>query len=212
MHGLQATANRSNITFEFPMLKFLGLGRSKPAPAADSVPSAESVPNTRQHSDIQRELVRVVLKDCLRQNGIPVSWVGCEVTALSSHARGEELFVRLVVLKWDDRLAMFLPALQKQLVAGLDRFEPSIDHSTYAMSWQFAADCGCPHLALPAPSTWAEPAAAATPSRPAAQPAASPVVEPTKPKFDLPPSAWDRTGGPETGPAPFAATVPGHLE
>jgi hypothetical protein len=189
------------------MFKFLGFGRSKPTSSPASVMAAESSPNTRQHSDIQRELVRVVLKDCLRQNGIPVAWLGCEVTALSSRARGEELFVRLVVLKWDDRLVMFLPALQKLLVAGLNRFEPSIDHSTYAMSWQFAPDCGCPHVTLPAPAAWAEPAPAAAPAQAPGQPAAAAA----KPKFDLPPSMWDRTAGPDTGPAPFAPTVPGHL-
>lgn len=197
------------------MFKFLGFGRSKPTSSPASVPAAESSPNTRQHSDIQRELVRVVLKDCLRQNGIPVAWLGCEVTALSSRARGQEMFVRLVVLKWDDRLVLFLPAIQKQLVAGLDRFEPSIDHSTYAMSWQFAPDCGCPHVALPAPATWAEPAPPAAQTQEPGQP----TQAATKPKFDLPPSLWDRPGGsdttpgqfPPTAPAPFAPTVPGNL-
>ena len=189
------------------MFKFLGFGRSKSVPAVASRPIVEAFPTTRQHSDIQRELVHVVFKDTLRQSGIPASWLGCDVTVLSSRTRGEELFVRLMVLKWDERLLPFLPVLQKLLVTGLDRFEPSIDHSAYVMSWQFASDCGCPHKALPPASTWVaqEPASA-----PVAVQASSAVVPP-KPKFDLPPSAWDRPGGPETGPAPFAATEPSQL-
>lgn len=183
------------------MFKFLSRGKTKTVEAPDSVPATGSPPNTRQHSDIQRELVRVVLKDCLRVNGIPLTWLGCEVTALSSRARGEELLVRLVVLKWDDRLVLFLPALQKQLIEGLDRYEPDIDHSTYAMSWRFAPDCGCPHVKLPAPATWTEPA----PTQTAAQATGA------KPKFDLPPSAWDHPIGPDSAHAPFAPTVPSHL-
>ncbi len=181
------------------MFKFLGFGRQQPAPARSERSTAESAPTTRQHTDIQRELVRVVLKDTLRNFGIPAAWLGCDVTALSGRARGQDLLVRLVVQKWDERLLPFLPALQKMLVVGLDRFEPSIDHSGYVISWQFAPDCGCPHQNVPGASFWADPA-------PAAAPAA--VAQAAKPKFDLPPSMWEKPAGPVTAPAPFAATEP----
>ena len=64
------------------MLKFLGFGRTKPVTPADPGPSS-MMNDTMQHTSTQRELVRVVLKDTLRLNGIPPGTIGCEVTVLS---------------------------------------------------------------------------------------------------------------------------------
>jgi hypothetical protein len=193
------------------MFKFLSFFQPQPSPVPGTGKATGAPAKARQHSDMQQELVRVVLKDTLRQNGIPVAWLNCEIDPLPNRAAGSGLSVRLVVCKWDDRLVLFLPALQKKLVAGLDRFEPSVDHAAYALSWQFASDCGCPHTILPIPSSWVDPAAdsAVKPSQPSVQMATKP--KDFKPAFDLPPSAWDHPGGPETGPAPFAPTLPSHL-
>ena len=73
------------------MWKLFGFGKKKsvrtapPKGSGMSVhPAAEPVTGaTLQHTDVQRELVRVVLKDTLRKNGIPAGWIGCEVTGIS---------------------------------------------------------------------------------------------------------------------------------
>lgn len=214
------------------MFKIFGFGRNKSAPSRNAPQAFDQGATTRQHTDIQRELVRVVLKDTLRQHGIPGAWLTCEVTALTGLARGDDILVRLVVLKWHEPLLKFLPALQQQLIVGLDRFEPSVDHSKYVVSWQFAPDCGCPHAQLPdakfwtmedipnavsgvAPSIvdWAPQMAgkvaakAAAPSAVAATATASLGAAPAKPKFDLPDgnSGVRPTAFAPTEPAPLAA-------
>lgn len=141
-------------TTKADMFKLFGFGRDKGGSAQDSRPMHDQSTTTRQHNDIQRELVRMVLKETLRMHGIPNSWLTAEVTALTGRARGDDILVRLIVLKWHEPLLKFLPALQQQLIHGLDRFEPSIDHSKYLVSWQFAADCGCPHAQLPDAASW----------------------------------------------------------
>ncbi|MEN9539804.1 MAG: hypothetical protein RLZZ126_2039, partial [Pseudomonadota bacterium] len=173
------------------MFKLFGFGRQKTPPEA--VPSTRSEPansalNTRQHTDMQREMVSVVLKDLLRTNGIPSVWMGCDVSAGSPRSRGADMQIRLVVRQWNEQLVLHLPIIQKLLVEGLDRFEPSVDHSAYKISWTMAADCGYPHSELPSPDSWLPtvgPTLAAGPD-----PQNAPVV--AKPKFDLPPSEMDR--------------------
>ena len=183
--------------------------------------------NTQQHTDTQRELVRVVLKDTLRQHGIPSAWVGCEVTVLPRRAsrvagssaageagdrgekgektaRPEALFVHLIVMKWNNALVHFAPALQVELMQALDRFEPVVDHSGYVVAWRFSPQCGCPYTRMPDPIFWAQDSMAMPTSAPTVLPAA-PVQTPPKPKFDLPPSSLDSL------PSGFAPTEPAPL-
>ncbi len=194
------------------MFKFLGFGKRKPPtssqtartstrPGHDSI-SPESRGVTLQHSDVQRELVRVVLKDTLRLHGIPAGWIACEVTGISHRNMDDELFVHLIIMQWNDALIRYAPALQGQLIQGLDRFEPGVDHSSYVVSWMFSPNCKCPYTQMPDPRSWsqtlqAQPTTAPTltsaprPAAPLAPPAAQTPAAGGKPKFDLPPSAMD---------------------
>jgi hypothetical protein len=58
------------------------------------------------------------------------------------------------VMKWNESLMRYALALQQQLLSGLDRFDPSVDHSKYVISWRFAPDCGCPFSVMPNPKVW----------------------------------------------------------
>ena len=191
------------------MLKLFGFGKNKPVRPATPMgghmsahPPAEPVTGaTLQHTDVQRELVRVVLKDTLRKNGIPAGWIGCEVTGISHNNMDDELFVHLIVMNGNEALLQYAPALQQDLMQGLDRFEPNVDHSNYVVSWLFSPDCGFKRTSLPAPSFWV--------MDEAAQQAALSLqnLSPKKanPKFDLP----DRVA--PIAPGTFAPTVPAPL-
>ena len=215
------------------LFRLLGLGPSERPRPKDARGLSTPPVNTQQHTDTQRELVRVVLKDTLRQHGIPSSWIGCEVTVLSRPAPSaagqtaapeakqvqvarERLFVHLIVMKWNDALVRFAPALQRQLMQALDRFEPVVDHSNYIVSWRFSPQSGCPYTRMPDPMFWSQDAlapmeepmptlslSALMPGAVAATAAA--VSTPSKPKFDLPPSSLDNI------PSGFAPTEPGPL-
>ncbi len=211
------------------IIRFLGFGQAERAQPRDSKGLSTPPVNTQQHTDIQRELVRVVLKDTLRQHGIPSSWIGCEVTVVSRSAPSgegnvaepdakqppvvrERLSVHLIVMKWNDALVHFAPALQQQLMQALDRFEPVVDHSNYIVSWRFSPQSGCPYTRMPDPMFWSQdaiaPVAEPVPSlsRPALRPdAMAAAALPPKRKFDLPPSSLDNV------PSGFAPTEPGPL-
>jgi len=115
----------------------------------------DSAPQSVQpHTDIKRELIRVVLKDTLRQQSIPYEWIGCEISNIATGTADEQFHIQLVVMKWSELLMRYAMALQKQLLRGLDRFDPAVDHSNYVFSWRFAPDCGCPFTVMPPPLLW----------------------------------------------------------
>ena len=174
------------------MLKFFGFGRAQPVRSASPGP-VSVLPNTLQHTNVQRELVRVVLKDTLRLHGIPAGWVSCEVTVMSRRTVVDELFVHLIIMKWNEALLRFMPALQRQLIQDLDRFDPAVDHSNYIVSWRFSPECECPVTRMPDPAFWTQTTQAV------------PATSTPKPKFDLPSSDRDNM------PSNFAPTEPGPL-
>lgn len=173
------------------MFDFLRRTKSKLPPASQR--SAELAQNsTQQHTDIQRELIRVVLKDTLRLHGVPAGWLTCEVVVLPRRVGDEDLIIQLIVLKWNETLMRCAQALERALLQGLDRFDPSVNHSRYIVSWRFAPSCGCPLSQMPEPQVW-------TQSEPVpAPPTIAPILDrrqsvrpPPRPKFDLPPSERD---------------------
>ena len=192
------------------MLKLFGLGKEKSTRPASSKSAVKSPANslhesaepltgaTLQHTDVQRELVRVVLKDTLRKNGIPAGWIGCEVTGISHRNMDDELFVHLIVMHGNDALLQYSPALQQDLMQGLDRFEPNVDHSNYVVSWLFSPDCGFKRTSMPAPTFWALDEAA----QQAASSQQNIAPRNAKPKFDLPEPSTP------IAPGTFAPTVP----
>jgi hypothetical protein len=169
------------------------LRKTKPKPRIDSPLSAElAQTSTQQHTDIHRELIRVVLKDTLRMHSVPAGCLTCEVVVLPRRGGDEDLIIQLIVLKWSETLMRSAQALERALLQGLDRFDPSVDHSKYIVSWRFAPSCGCPQSQMPEPQAWtrSEPPSAVSNVTPIMDRRKSPRP-PSPPKFDLPPSERD---------------------
>ena len=141
------------------MFKFLrnSVAKDAPAPSHTAILTTESVPqhSAQQHTNIKRELIKVVLKDTLHHHAIPYDWLACEIITIARGPDEEELHIQLVVMKWNELLMRYATALQQQLLHGLDRFDPSVEHSKYIISWRFAPDCGCPFTVMPPPMFWA---------------------------------------------------------
>lgn len=136
------------------MFKFLKSKRSENDRPASVAPITATPTSEQPHSSVRRELIRVVLKDTLRLHGIPSGWMACEVIIITRPPGEDELHIHLVVMKWNEQLLRYAPALQQQLLLGLDRFDPSVDHSKYIVSWHFSPDCGCPFTRMPDPKSW----------------------------------------------------------
>lgn len=160
------------------MFGFLRLGRaerSRTGPMAEdssSQPYSSMPQSTQQHTATHRELVRVVLRDTLRLNGIPTDWLGCEVLTRSRSASEGALQIHLLIHHWHEGLLRYAPLIQQQLLQGLQRFDPATDHSRHSVVWKFSPACRSPYTDMPDPAYWT-----GRGSRPD--------------KFELPPSEYD---------------------
>jgi hypothetical protein len=190
------------------MFDFIRKAKSK-LPTVSHRSVEANLNSTQQHTDIQRELIRVVLKDTLRQHGVPLSWLRCEVVVLPKRGGDEDLIIQLIVLNWNQLLMQCVRALEQALLQGLDRFDPSVNHSRYVVSWRFAPNCGCPLNQMPEARTWTQFESVSAPAEPSkTEPIFNwrqNVRSSSPPKFDLPLSARDFMKN------DFAATEPSAL-
>ena len=134
-------------------LKDSGGGRVSRTVAGDSRTPDVSVEDNSDNS-IRRQLVQVVLRDCLRRHGIPVRWIECQMMVTDSRSRGPGLYVRLVMRHWDERLLLYSFAFETELRAAITQFEPQADTWLHGISWQFDLRASCPYLDMPDPTSW----------------------------------------------------------
>jgi hypothetical protein len=121
---------------------------------------------TAQNPDVQRELVRVVLKNVLRKHGVASEWMTCEVFQAARPSGRLEPRVELILRVWNQPLLLHTNALARHMAQELARFDPINFRADRAVSWRLASDCTTPFDSMPAPETWTQPVAAASAEQP----------------------------------------------
>jgi len=174
------------------MFSFLKPKRADNRPQHSALPTSVSPNSSMQPTNLRRELIRVVLKDTLRLQGIPFGWLACEVLIIPREPGEDAVHIQLIVMKWNEKLLRYALALQHQLLLGLDRFDPLVDHSKYIVSWRFSPNCGCPFTKMPDPKTWLQSDAPQTADEPLSvldrRHARRPAAEPEKHSDDYLPT------------------------
>lgn len=116
----------------------------------------DSQPSSRGSS--RREVVHIVLRETMRQHGIPSDWIeGRTLSMVSSH-KATGTYVTLVVRDGFDRLLPYVPAFQASFRKALERFDPRVGEWLRGLAWQFEAE-EVPPGAMPAAHSWLSPAA-----------------------------------------------------
>lgn len=172
--------------FDGSLTRWLG----KPAPARGGSKSAgpnsvqfvasqqgASVQSGSAHA-VRKDLIKMVMRECLQRNGIPDAWLGAELLRASNPKREPGIHVRLLVRQWQPRLLQHAVALEQDLHQRLLVLDPQADTWLTGFSWQFALDdtSACP--ALPRAGTWTAPVAAAGSAAPGKTEAATPETAP----------------------------------
>ncbi len=148
------------------MNRLLGLktatgGDDDPADSRSaSADSRVGPPSMEDSSDngVRRQLVQVVLRDCLRSHGVPGSWIECQMMAVNSRSRGPGLYLRLVMREWDIRLLTYAFAFEQQFRANLLQFEPQAANWLHGISWELDVQASCPFPDMPDAAVWKTPA------------------------------------------------------
>lgn len=137
-----------------------GLKPAARTPAATNRDSQHTIEDNSDN-DTRRQLVQVLLRDCLRRHGIAADWVECQMLVINSRSRGPVMYVRLVLRHWDARLMTYAFALQNELLAAITQFEPQSSTWLHGISWEFKVGDSCPYPDMPDPAVWGPPALAA---------------------------------------------------
>lgn len=140
-------------------------GQDKPAAARNSQPaqsrSAFQASEVSRQSEspqgVRRELLRLVLRETLKTNGMPADWIAVDAVSVTSPVRGTGMQVRLTVRHWDDRLPQYLMAFQQNFEARLLTFDPMASQWLMGFSWHFDLPADAVWPRLPEPATWAAP-------------------------------------------------------
>ena len=136
--------------------KGAGGGRvSKTATDDSRTPHASIEDNS--DNGIRRQLVQVVLRDCLRRHGIPARWIGCQMMVAESRSLGPGLYIRLVLRHWDERLLRYAFAVETQLRDAISQFEPQASTWLHGISWELDLHSSCPYPDMPEPASWVPP-------------------------------------------------------
>ncbi len=115
----------------------------------------DSGPTSRGNS--RREVVHVVLRETMRQHGIPSDWIECRTLSMVSGTRSTGTYVTLIVRGGHDRLLPYVPAFQASLRKALERFDPRVGDWLRGLAWQFEDGEATPE-AMPAADSWFSPA------------------------------------------------------
>ncbi|CAA9402949.1 MAG: hypothetical protein AVDCRST_MAG51-981 [uncultured Ramlibacter sp.] len=133
----------------------------KAVPSRSPHASAAHAASTRGASNspqsVRKELVRVVTRDTLQNNGVPVDWIKVEPLTTAQQGRETGVHVRLCVQQWDPRLMIHAVALQQNLEKRIHALDPLAEQWLMGISWQFALkdQSQCPPL--PHPGSWTAP-------------------------------------------------------
>mgnify|MGYP001616975846 CR=1 FL=1 len=131
----------------------------------------------------RREAVHMVLRETMRQHGIPADWIEGRTLKLVDPVRATAgTYVTLVIKGGQDRLLTYVPAFQASFREALARFDPRVFDWLRGVNWEFADGSAAPAAAQPKAK------AAALAPGPAPALALAPADPPPNSGFDPPPS------------------------
>jgi hypothetical protein len=136
------------------MFDFLKKGMTLKRQSDGNEESPTHFHSTRNENMSTEELAQLVLLDTVNRNGIPRDWLRVECLEVTHRSGLKQTQLQLVMRRWSDQLLHYSAALQQQFLAGLDHFEPGVDHSSFAVSWYFAKDCAMPSALIPEDVAW----------------------------------------------------------
>ncbi len=113
---------------------------SQPASSSEFEDSdRDSVEDQASRGPGRREAVHMVLRETMRQHGIPADWIEGRTLKLADPARATAgTFIILVIKGGQDRLLTYVPAFQASFRDAMARFDPRVTDWLRGVSWEFA--------------------------------------------------------------------------
>jgi hypothetical protein len=134
-----------------------GFFTSKPKAtrATSAAPSRNSAPASKLGSvTTQKEVIRTAWRETLGFHGIPTDWVGCEITGVTRRDEVDDIYIQLVIKKWNEGLQRYGYALEQKLLSRINWYLPNQTKFSFVVSWRYDKSCQCPHLDMPNNKYW----------------------------------------------------------
>ena len=126
-----------------------------PPPVVVEVPATErdsAPPHLR--NEMQKELIRMVLREALRFHGIPMDWIRSAVRRVQGSSGQEVTQIHLVYMHWNEQLLRYSAVLEKKILSRLAQYEPGQQPSRFEVVWRYHDKCNCPHIDMPVENVW----------------------------------------------------------
>ena len=136
--------------------KFFGGDPAAPGPASSQFHESEAtITEQGSRNAPRRELVQVVLRETMRQHGIPSDWIDCRILSVVSRRKTSGMHVHFVMRDGHDRLLTYIPAFQSSFKAAIEKFEPRASDWLLSLSWQLDGITEASGPGMPDPGSWA---------------------------------------------------------
>jgi hypothetical protein len=120
-------------------------------------PSSQTSTNSVESPQaVRKELLRLVLRETLKYNGFPGTWVTADALVATSSRRESGIHVRLVIKHWDARFPQYAVAFQHNFESRLLTLDPLAGNWLMGISWQYDLPMDAQWPDLPAPGSWSE--------------------------------------------------------
>ena len=106
---------------------------------------------------VRKDLLKLVLRETLTRNGIPLAWLSADLLRTSSPKREQGLHVRFLVRVWEPRLLVCGPAVEREFLQRLLLLDPQSANWLMGFSWQFTLPETHACQPLPPPGSWNAP-------------------------------------------------------
>ena len=139
--------------------RIFGNGKDNPAPGGSGTTQfheseSDSPDSQPSRSASRRDLVQVIVRDTMRNHGIPSDWIECRILSAVTRSGRTGLHVNFVVKQAHDRLITYVFAFQDSFERELARYEPRARTEwLLSLGWEFQ---GFNAAEMPDPHTWAQ--------------------------------------------------------
>ena len=119
----------------------------------DSQVNAAHTGGSTSPNGVRKDIIRVILKQTLTHNGIPIAWLAAQPLVTKSRERSTGLHIRFSILHWDVRLMQHAFDFQENFNDRLLALDPEAENWVFGYSWQFKVP-GMSPGGMPHPGSW----------------------------------------------------------
>ena len=130
--------------------------RTQPPDSTQFVASRQG-PVSNSPQAVRKDLLKLVLRETLTRNGIPLPWLSADLLRTSSSRREAGIHVRFLVRVWEPKLLACGPALENDFLQRLLLLDPQSANWLMGFSWQFTLPENHALQPLPQPGSWSTP-------------------------------------------------------